>query len=309
MAANAEPSEMRRPLVMLVDSDPDNQAIMQRVCANLGYGAVSSDGQDALAVARTYRPNLVLADAILPRLDGRELCRLLKEDPAFAATKFVVVSGLYTDTKFKPELMQRFGIDDCLAKPVSITDLINLLQRHLEGVRDLPAQENLYDAHRNAIGAPADPRTAYEIACVNCGDMFDAVKAAWCACTDGDHTLACEHCGGCFCDAADYRQRFWAGAPAMLFERKTIVEPRNAGPATDGKRPLLAVIEDDESIQLLVRTIASTLGYGFAGYANGNETMTQKPDLIFVDALLSRHDNRLLARRLKDVRDRTKSWS
>jgi CheY-like chemotaxis protein len=300
MSANAASSEVRRPLVMLVDSDPDNQAIMQRVCANLGYGAVLSDGQDALAIARTHRPNLILADAILPRLDGRELCRLLKEDSAFAATKFVIMTGLYTDTKFKNESMLRFGIDDCLAKPVSITDVINLLQRHLEGVHDLPAQENLYDLHRKAIGAAADPRMTYEIACVNCGDMFDAVKAAWCACTDGDHTLACEHCGGCFCDAADYRQRFWAGAPAVLFERKTIVDSRNAAPATDGKRPLLAVIEDDASIQLLARTIASTLGYGFAGYANTNEEMTQKPDLILVDALLSRHDNRGVARRLKD---------
>jgi CheY-like chemotaxis protein len=283
---------------MLVDSDPDNQAIMQRVCANLGYGAVSSDGQDALAIARTHHPNLILADAILPRLDGRELCRLLKEDSTFAGTKFVIMTGLYTDTKFKNESMLRFGIDDCLAKPVSITDVINLLQRHLEGVHDLPAQENLYDLHRKAIGAAADSRTTYEIACVNCGDMFDAVKANWCA--DVDPTLVCEHCGGCFCDATEYRQRFWDGAPAVLFERKTIVDSRNATPATDHKRPLLAVIEDDASIQLLARTIASTLGYGFAGYANTNEEITQKPDLILVDALLSRHDNRGIARRLKD---------
>jgi CheY-like chemotaxis protein len=299
MAANAAPSEVRRPLVMFVDGDPDNQAIMQRVCANLGYGVVSSGGQDALAIARTYRPNLILADAILPRLDGRELCRLLKEDPAFAATRFVVMTGLYADTKFKPELMQRFGIDDCLAKPVSITDVINLLQRHIEGVRDLPAQENLYELHRIGFGMPDDARTAYEISCITCGDMFDAVKAPWCACAEGDHTLACEQCGGCFCDAVEYRQRFWAGAPAVLFERKTIVEPRSAPTAMDKKRPLLAVIEDDESTQLLVRTIASTLGYGFVGYANGNEAVAQESDLILFDALLSRHDSRDIARRLK----------
>ena len=284
----------------MFDSDADNQAIMQRVCANLGYGAVSSDGQDALSVARSYRPNLILADAILPRLDGRELCRLLKEDPAFAATKFVVMTGLYTDMKFNDESMERFGIDDCLAKPVSITDVINLLQRHLEGVLDLPAQENLYELHRKPFGGPVDSRTAYEIACVTCGDLFDAVKASWCACTDGDHTLACEHCGGCFCDAPDYRQRFWAGAPAVLFERKTIVDPRNGTPASDDKRPLLAVIEDDASIQLLARTIASTLGYGFAGYASANDASMQRADLILVDALILRHDSRDVARRLKN---------
>ena len=115
---------------------------------NLGYGAVSSDGQDAFAIARAYARISSSADAILPRLDGRELAGCCR-DSAFAATKFVVMTGLYADTKFKSELMQRFGIDDCLAKPVSITDVINLLQRHIEGVRDLPVQENLYDLHRD----------------------------------------------------------------------------------------------------------------------------------------------------------------
>ena len=69
--------------------------------------------------------------------------------------------------------------------------------------------------------------------------------------------------------------------------------------ATDSKRPLLAVIEDDASTQLLIRTIASTLGYGFAAYANANEGLTEKPDLILFDVLLSRHDSRDIARRLK----------
>ena len=102
-----------------------------------------------------------------------------------------------------------------------------------------------------------------------------------------------------FLRRADYRQRFWAGAPAVLFERKTLVENRNATAATDNKRPLLAVIEDDAARQLLIRTIASTLGYGFAAYANANEGLTEKPDLILFDALLSRHDSRDIARRLK----------
>ena len=145
IAANLPPAEVRRPLVMLVEDDEEIQAVMQRVCANLSYGSVSaSNGQDGLDLARQYRPNLILADAFLPKIDGREMCRLLKQDAAFAATKMVVMTGLYTDMRHKAEAIERFGIDDYLAKPVSITDLINLLQRHLEGVLDLPAQENLH---------------------------------------------------------------------------------------------------------------------------------------------------------------------
>ena len=309
IAANLPPDEVKRPLVMLVEDDEEIQAVMQRVCANLGYGSVSaSNGQDGLDLARTYRPNLILADAFLPQLDGREMCRQLKQDPAFAGTRMVVMTGLYTDMRHKAEAIERFGIDDYLAKPVSITDLINLLQRHLEGVLDLPAQENLHELHRkefDAAGAPA--RKTYEVACFTCGDMFDAANAEWCA--DADGTLLCEHCGNCFCKAAEYRQRFWAEAPAMLFERKMIVAMRDPAaisnpPRAEVKRPLVALLENDEALQLLVKTVVSTLGCGFvaSGSAPDVQTLVREysPDLILADAWMPNIDGREICRELKD---------
>jgi CheY-like chemotaxis protein len=311
IAANLPPDEVKRPLVMLVEDDEEIQAVMQRVCANLRYGSVSAtNGKEGMELARLYRPNLILADAFLPLLDGREMCRLLKEDPAFADTRMVVMTGLYTDTRHKAEAIERFGIDDYLAKPVSITDLINLLQRHLEGVLDLPAQENLYELHRKefdaAGGRPAD-RKAYEVACFTCGDMFDAAKAEWCA--DADSTLLCEHCGNCFCKAPEYRQRFWADAPAVLFERKMIVAMRDTAPATNPprsaiRRPLIALLENDEAIQHLVKTIASTLGYGFIASSNAHDAQSlvheYAPDLVLADAWTPNIDGREVCRQLKE---------
>ena len=309
IAVNLPPAEVKRPLVMLVEDDEEIQAVMQRVCANLSYGSVSaSNGQDGLELARQYRPNLILADAFLPKLDGREMCRLLKQDAAFADTKMVVMTGLYTDMRHKSEAIERFGIDDYLAKPVSITDLINLLQRHLEGVLDLPAQENLHELHRkefDAANAPA--RKTYEVACFTCGDMFDAANADWCA--DADGTLVCEHCGNCFCKAAEYRQRFWADAPAVLFERKMIVAMRDPAaisnpPRAEVKRPLVALLENDEAIQLLVKTVVSTLGYGFvaSGSAHDAQTLVRDyaPDLILADAWTPNVDGREICRELKE---------
>jgi CheY-like chemotaxis protein len=309
IAANLPPAEVRRPLVMLVEDDEEIQAVMQRVCANLSYGSVSaSNGQDGFDLARQYRPNLILADAFLPKLDGREMCRLLKQDAAFADTKMVVMTGLYTDMRHKSEAIERFGIDDYLAKPVSITDLINLLQRHLEGVLDLPAQENLHELHRKEFdAASAAPRKTYEVACFTCGDMFDAANAEWCA--DADSTLICEHCGNCFCDAPEYRQRFWADAPAVLFERKMIVAMRDPATASNPprdavNRPLIALLENDEAVQLLVKTVVSTLGYGFIAGGNAQDAQTlvreYAPDLILADAWTPNVDGREICRQLKE---------
>ncbi|MGZ8779675.1 MAG: response regulator, partial [Thermoanaerobaculia bacterium] len=46
----------------------------------------ATNGQDGLDLAQEYRPNLILSDAFMPKLDGREMCRMLKDDPSFADT-------------------------------------------------------------------------------------------------------------------------------------------------------------------------------------------------------------------------------
>ncbi len=311
LTANVPPGEIKRPLVMFVEDDEDIQAVMQRVSANLGYGSVSAiNGREGMDVARAYRPNLILSDAFLPQLDGREMCRLLKQDPAFASTKMVVMTGLYADIQYKSEAIKRFRLDDCLAKPVSITDLINLLQRNLEGVLFLPRQENLHELHRKEIDAASDAQPAvstFEVACSHCGDMFDAVKAEWCTCAGGDNTFVCEHCGNCFCKAPEYRRRFWSSAPAVLFERKLIVSRRESPPNPrpgSVKRPIVLVVEDDEAVQLIVRTVASTMGYGFIDAGNGEEALAlardHQPDLVFADAWTPKLDGREMCRQLKE---------
>jgi CheY-like chemotaxis protein len=346
LPANATASEVVRPLVLTVEDDEDIQAIVQRVCANLGYGFVyAMNGQDGLELAREYRPNLILSDAFMPKLDGREMCRMLKEDPAFTETRMVVMTGLYTDTKYRSEALKRFHVDDYVAKPVAITDLINILQKHLEGVAGLPVQDDLHEMHRRDVEeaeelseetltendvpladvlapseappmviaarpAPAPKPDAYEVCCFNCEQTFDATHSDWCRCVGRDNTVVCAHCGGCFCKApAPYKERFWIDAPPSLFERKMIgskraISTRANPPVTDVKRPLILLVEDDENVQLIVRTVVSSMGYGFVVGANGQEGLSlareYNPDLILSDAFMPKLDGREMCRLLKE---------
>lgn len=345
---NLSPQDVKRPLVLAVEDDEEIQVIVQRVCTNLEYGFIwATNGQDGLDLAKEYRPNMILSDAFMPRLDGREMCRMLKEDPSFVETRMVVMTGLYTDTKYRSEAVKRFHVDDYVAKPVAITDLINLLQKHLEGVTGLPIQEDLYELHRQHLDLHEQLETAdggeyateveeeggvalasilpdtpemvpvarvrsdsYEVCCFNCQETFDATRADWCSCVGRDNTLACHHCGGCFCKApAAYRERFWIDAPPSLFERKMIGSKRNLGarvnPApTDVKRPLILLVEDDENVQLIVRTVVSNMGYGFVVGADGQEGLTLAreygPDMILSDAFMPKLDGREMCRLLKE---------
>ena len=357
LPSNPPRTEVKRPLVLTVEDDEEIQAIVQRVCHNLEYGFLwATNGQDGLELAREYKPNMILSDAFMPKLDGREMCRLLKEDPEFAETRMVVMTGLYTDTKYRSEAVKRFHVDDYIAKPVAITDLINLLQKHLEGVTGLPMQEDLHELHRQNISdeeeevevlgdndavhsddvplsdllmstaermpvargranahaeVRADARSdEYDVCCFNCQGTFDATHAEWCSCVGRDNTLVCPHCNGCFCKApAAYRERFWIDAPPSLFERKMIGSKRNLGARTNPapaevKRPLILLVEDDENVQLIVRTVVSNMGYGFVVGADGQEGLSlarqYSPDMILSDAFMPKLDGREMCRLLKE---------
>jgi CheY-like chemotaxis protein len=129
---NPSPEEAPRPLVLLVDDEPDIQRVATRVIDSLGYGMVlGRNGEEGLELARRYRPDLILTDALMPKLDGREMARRLKEDPATQDAKIVVMTGLYTSVKYRTEAFKNFKVDDYLAKPLDFNTLRSLLQKHL----------------------------------------------------------------------------------------------------------------------------------------------------------------------------------
>lgn len=67
----------------------------------------------------------------MPRLDGREMCRRLKDDAATASVKVVVMTALFTSVKYRTEAFKNFKVDDYLAKPLDVNTLRTLLQKHL----------------------------------------------------------------------------------------------------------------------------------------------------------------------------------
>jgi CheY-like chemotaxis protein len=132
--ANPDPDAVSRPLVLVVDDEKDIQRVATRVIQSLGYGLVlAHNGEEGLELARRYLPELVLTDALMPRMDGREMARRIKEEGAGAggAPKVVVMTSLYTNVKYRNEGFKVFKVDDYVAKPLTFEDLRAILQKHL----------------------------------------------------------------------------------------------------------------------------------------------------------------------------------
>ena len=129
---NPEPSEVKRPLVLIVEDEKEIQRVASQVIESLGYGMVlARNGLEGLLLARRYMPDLILSDALMPKMDGREMCRQLKEDSSTAKIKMVIMTSLYTGAIYKLEARKAFHVDDYMEKPLEFEKLSALLKKHL----------------------------------------------------------------------------------------------------------------------------------------------------------------------------------
>jgi CheY-like chemotaxis protein len=129
---NPPPDELPRPLVLVVDDEKDIQRVAVRTIGSLGYGViVAMNGIEGLEIARKYHPDLILTDAFMPKLDGREMCLRLKTDPETSETKIVIMTGIYTAARYKSEAFREFQADGYLTKPLQFRELQDALQKHL----------------------------------------------------------------------------------------------------------------------------------------------------------------------------------
>ena len=84
--------------VLVVDDEPSNLNIIEAFLTRAGYQiAFFTRGQDALAAAAEFGPDVVLLDVIMPVFDGYEVCRRLKADVKTQGAPVIFMSGLASD--------------------------------------------------------------------------------------------------------------------------------------------------------------------------------------------------------------------
>lgn len=123
-----EPVPIGAKRVLIVDDDEEIRFIADYALREMGYLTLSaSNAEDALALVQREMPDVVLTDALMPKLDGRELCRMIKI--RHPRVKVVVMTSLYTSARYRDEAYRVFHADDYLAKPIDFQKLEQVLQR------------------------------------------------------------------------------------------------------------------------------------------------------------------------------------
>ena len=129
-------AEREGTLVLLVDDHPTNRAVIARQLALAGYASeTADDGEQGLLRWRTGRYGLVLSDVHMPKLDGYQLARAIREEEAREGRRRTPVIALTASAlKGEAERCLAAGMDDYLAKPVGIPALSATLGRWLPQV-------------------------------------------------------------------------------------------------------------------------------------------------------------------------------
>jgi CheY-like chemotaxis protein len=120
--------ESPRLRILIVDENVDAARILGVLCGEMGHECTFAyDGVAALEAARRLQPDVILLDLGLPRMDGFEVARQLRTDPAFRDVLIIAVTGFASEEDRKRS--REVGIDHHLVKPADPAFIESLLRR------------------------------------------------------------------------------------------------------------------------------------------------------------------------------------
>ncbi len=121
--------------VLIVNDEPDQLKLMGNLLAKAGYSVLTAvDGLDGLTLAKSERPDLVISDVTMPRMNGLEFCQKMRADTELKTVPILLVSALQKDTESAVAGL-RAGADDYLEVPFDSARLVAKVSRLLERSR------------------------------------------------------------------------------------------------------------------------------------------------------------------------------
>ncbi|MBM3319774.1 MAG: response regulator [Candidatus Eisenbacteria bacterium] len=116
--------------ILVVDDEVYILHILDFSLGAEGYEVLTAaDGEEAVRLARTEKPDLIVLDIMMPKVDGFEACRRLKADPETSPIPVILLTakGREVDRQVGMEV----GADDYIVKPFSPTRLIEKIENYL----------------------------------------------------------------------------------------------------------------------------------------------------------------------------------
>jgi twitching motility two-component system response regulator PilG len=129
------------PVVLVVDDSPTVRKIVQLTLQREHMQVVTAaDGLSALAAVADASPDLILLDIMLPRMDGYNICQVIRKNLAYRDLPIIMLSG--KDGIFDKMRGRLAGSSDYITKPFDSSDLVQTIKRYLSApaVRERIAQ-------------------------------------------------------------------------------------------------------------------------------------------------------------------------
>ncbi len=131
-----------RPLALVVDDEAEIRQLVQRTLEAKGYAVeTAADGEQALAKADQLVPDVILLDAMLPKVHGFEACRRLKSSSRTRLIPVVMMTAVYRGWRFAHDARETYGAEDYVEKPFRLDDLFRRVQAARQISESRPTSE------------------------------------------------------------------------------------------------------------------------------------------------------------------------
>jgi putative two-component system response regulator len=134
--------ENKIPRILLADNEQVTLRYLCRVLKNYNYDyKIATNGIEAIEKVKTYNPDLILLDVMMPEMDGLEVCKRLKDDPSTQHIPIIILTGP-TDKKLRVKGISA-GANDFLTKPVDRLELM-VRTKNLIGAKEIEEFRKTY---------------------------------------------------------------------------------------------------------------------------------------------------------------------
>jgi DNA-binding response OmpR family regulator len=117
--------------VLIAEDEPNIAVSLEFLLEQSGFESRTvADGEEALRMAREFRPDLMLLDVMLPLRNGFQVCQLVREAPELSGMKIVMLTAKGRDTEVAKGLA--LGADAYITKPFATKELLDTIKRLLE---------------------------------------------------------------------------------------------------------------------------------------------------------------------------------
>lgn len=149
--------------VLIVDDVPDNIAVLHDALDESGYTVlVANNGRNALEVAAQAEPDVILLDAMMPEMDGFEVCEKLKSNNMTSQIPVIFMTGL-TETEHVVAAFKVGGVD-YVTKPLRISEVLVRITSHVQTTKQVQEARSVLDAFGQAAIAitPQDSEIVWQ---------------------------------------------------------------------------------------------------------------------------------------------------